>query len=62
MKIEAHMNRVGDETEAVYDAKFFNELTGVANALDNVEASLWGGGGFFGFYYFCLIQKYVDNF
>lgn len=38
MKIEAHMNRVGDETEAVYDAKFFNELTGVANALDNVEA------------------------
>ena len=43
MRIEAHTNRVGDETEAIYDANFFEALTGVANALDNVEASLWCG-------------------
>ncbi|TGZ62433.1 hypothetical protein CRM22_007448 [Opisthorchis felineus] len=38
MNIEAHENRVGPETEGVYDDSFFESLDGVANALDNVEA------------------------
>lgn len=33
-----HLNRVGPETENVYDDDFFQSLTGVANALDNVDA------------------------
>jgi ubiquitin-activating enzyme E1 len=37
-KIESHENRVGPETENVYNDDFFHALTGVANALDNVEA------------------------
>ncbi|CAH8513932.1 unnamed protein product [Heterobilharzia americana] len=36
--IEAHENRVGPETENVYDDSFFESLDGIANALDNVEA------------------------
>ena len=35
----AHENRVGPESEDVYDDKFFESLDGVANALDNVDAS-----------------------
>jgi len=38
VNIEAHLNRVGAETESVYDDTFFEALDGVANALDNVEA------------------------
>ncbi|VDK87878.1 unnamed protein product [Dibothriocephalus latus] len=38
MNIVPHENRVGQETEAVYDDTFFEALDGVANALDNVEA------------------------
>ena len=38
MNIEAHENRVGAETEDVYNDDFFENLDGVANALDNVEA------------------------
>ena len=30
--------RVGGETENVFNDKFFNNLDGVANALDNIEA------------------------
>lgn len=37
-KITAHQNRVGPETERVYDDDFFESLNGVANALDNVDA------------------------
>lgn len=36
--IEAHQNRVGPETEMVYDDDFFENLDGVANALDNIDA------------------------
>lgn len=36
--IEAHENRVGPDTENVYDDEFFENLTGVANALDNIDA------------------------
>eukprot|EP01147_Barroeca_monosierra_P003055 gene3055-5834_t len=38
MNIVAHENKVGPETEDVYDDAFFEQLDGVANALDNVEA------------------------
>ncbi|BHF65867.1 E1 ubiquitin-activating protein [Sparganum proliferum] len=38
INIVPHENRVGPETEAVYDDAFFEALDGVANALDNVEA------------------------
>ncbi len=45
----AHQNRVGPETEGVYDDAFFESLDGVANALDNVDARkerewCWEGG------------------
>lgn len=38
MRVTAHENRVGVETERVYDDTFFEQLDGVANALDNVDA------------------------
>lgn len=37
----AHENRVGPETESVYDDAFFEDLDGVANALDNVDARIY---------------------
>lgn len=37
----AHENRVGPETENIYDDGFFEDLDGVANALDNVEARIY---------------------
>lgn len=40
MNVIAHENRVGPETEGVYDDAFFESLDGVANALDNVDASM----------------------
>lgn len=39
VQITAHQNRVGGETEHVYDDSFFEALDGVTNALDNVTAS-----------------------
>ena len=41
IKVEAHENRVGPETENVYDDDFFESLNGVANALDNVDARIY---------------------
>lgn len=38
VRIEAHLNRVGPETESIYNAEFFDSLDGVANALDNIQA------------------------
>ena len=38
VNVESHENRVGVETEHVYNDDFFECLDGVANALDNVEA------------------------
>ena len=38
LNILAQENRVGVETENVYTDEFFEGLTGVVNALDNVEA------------------------
>lgn len=41
IKVEAHENRVGPETENVYDDEFFEKLNGVSNALDNVDARIY---------------------
>ncbi|KAI8394146.1 ubiquitin-activating emzyme E1 [Radiomyces spectabilis] len=37
-KIDVHQERVGPDTENIYDDDFFESLSGVTNALDNVEA------------------------
>ena len=34
----AHQNRVGPDTESIYDDKFMEQLDIVVNALDNVDA------------------------
>lgn len=39
VRITSHQNRVGPETEKVYNDDFFEAIDGVANALDNVNAS-----------------------
>ncbi|XP_033109531.1 ubiquitin-like modifier-activating enzyme 1 [Anneissia japonica] len=39
--IVPHQNRVGPETESVYNDDFFESLDGVANALDNVDARMY---------------------
>lgn len=38
LNVTAHENKMGPETESVYNDKFMRGLDGVANALDNVEA------------------------
>ncbi|XP_029005446.1 ubiquitin-like modifier-activating enzyme 1 [Betta splendens] len=44
MRIVAHQNRLGPESEAVYDYSFFMGLDGAAAALDNVEARVYLDG------------------
>ncbi|CAB3372660.1 Hypothetical predicted protein [Cloeon dipterum] len=41
VNITAHLNRVGVDTESVYNDDFFQGLDGVANALDNVDARIY---------------------
>ncbi|KAF0036226.1 hypothetical protein F2P81_011538 [Scophthalmus maximus] len=41
IRITGHQNRVGPDTERVYDDDFFESLHGVANALDNVDARMY---------------------
>ncbi|XP_071479116.1 ubiquitin-like modifier-activating enzyme 1 [Diadema antillarum] len=41
LNITHHLNRVGPETENIYDDTFFEALSGVANALDNVDARMY---------------------
>lgn len=41
VKVVAHENRVCPETEKTYNDEFFEELDGVANALDNVDARIY---------------------
>ncbi|XP_063984107.1 ubiquitin-like modifier-activating enzyme 1 [Diachasmimorpha longicaudata] len=41
INVIAHENRVGPETEKVYNDEFFEVLDGVANALDNVDARIY---------------------
>lgn len=38
IQVTSHQNRVGPDTERIYDDDFFQNLDGVANALDNVDA------------------------
>ena len=39
LTIESRLDRVGPDTERIFDDKFFSLLTSVTNALDNVDAS-----------------------
>lgn len=41
MKMIAHETRVGPETEATFNDSFWESLSGVCNALDNVQARLY---------------------
>ena len=41
LNIEAHVNRVGPDTEHVYNDEFFEKLDGVCNALDNIDARIY---------------------
>lgn len=41
LRVQSRAERVGPETERVYDDDFFEGLDGVANALDNVDARLY---------------------
>lgn len=41
MNVVSHENRVGPDTEKIYDDQFFEKLDGVANALDNVDARIY---------------------
>uniref|UniRef100_A0A8C2JC13 E1 ubiquitin-activating enzyme n=2 Tax=Cyprinus carpio TaxID=7962 RepID=A0A8C2JC13_CYPCA len=41
VRITGHQNRVGPDTEKVYDDDFFESLDGVTNALDNVDARMY---------------------
>jgi len=41
VNIKAYSNRVGPDTEEVFNNTFYNSLNGVCNALDNVEARLY---------------------
>lgn len=41
LRITPHENRVGPDTENIYTDDFFEELDGVANALDNVDARMY---------------------
>lgn len=41
MRVEAHMNRVGRETEEVYSESFMESMDCVVTALDNVAARLY---------------------
>jgi ubiquitin-activating enzyme E1 len=40
-RVTAYSNRVGAETENVFNEAFYSSLSGVCNALDNVEARLY---------------------
>merc|ERR1712038_54930 len=41
IKIEAYQEKVGAETEHIFGDDFYDKLTGVCTALDNVEARLY---------------------
>ncbi|XP_051873671.1 ubiquitin-like modifier-activating enzyme 1 isoform X2 [Pristis pectinata] len=44
INVIAHQNRVGEETENIYNQDFFKDLTGLANALDNVQTRQYMDG------------------
>jgi ubiquitin-activating enzyme E1 len=41
LNVEAHINRVGPDTENVYNDAFFEKIDGVCNALDNIDARIY---------------------
>lgn len=41
LNITAHENRVGPDTENIYTDSFFEGLSGVTNALDNIDARMY---------------------
>uniref|UniRef100_A0A8C5K769 Ubiquitin-like modifier-activating enzyme 1 n=1 Tax=Jaculus jaculus TaxID=51337 RepID=A0A8C5K769_JACJA len=41
IRVTSHQNRVGPDTEPIYNDDFFQRLDGVANALDNVDARMY---------------------
>ena len=41
LNVHAHTNRVGADTEEVYNDSFFENLDGVCNALDNIDARVY---------------------
>lgn len=41
MRITANLNRVGPDTEEIYNDQFFNSLDVICNALDNVKTRLY---------------------
>ncbi|XP_047125803.1 ubiquitin-like modifier-activating enzyme 1 isoform X1 [Hydra vulgaris] len=41
INIIAHQNRVGPDTENIYNDDFFEALDGVCNALDNIDARMY---------------------
>ena len=41
IQVTSHQNRVGPDTERIYDDDFFQNLDGVANALDNIDARMY---------------------
>lgn len=41
VKVTSYETRVGPDTESVFDDKFWESLSGVCNALDNVQARLY---------------------
>ena len=51
VNVESQENRVGAETEHIYNDDFFGGLDGVANALDNVEARTY-------MVIFCLLRPF----
>lgn len=41
LNVVAQTNRVGPETEHIYNDEFFEQLDGVCNALDNIDARIY---------------------
>lgn len=41
LNIEALSERVGPDTENIFNDQFFEGLNGVLNALDNIDASMF---------------------
>jgi len=44
LKVDAHLNKVGQESESIYSDSFFKGIDIVVNALDNIPARLYVDG------------------
>ena len=61
INIVSHQNRVGSETENIYDDDFFASIDGVANALDNVQARLFSIALMSHWMILLMAGLYMDN-